>query len=57
MVSATPTPLLEIDTVTMSFGGLTALNAVDFKINSGEILGLIGPNGAGKTTCFNVMTG
>ena len=49
--------LLEIDHVTMQFGGLTALNDVDFQIRSGEILGLIGPNGAGKTTCFNVMTG
>ena len=50
-------PLLEIDHVTMQFGGLTALNDVDFSIRPGEILGLIGPNGAGKTTCFNVMTG
>jgi branched-chain amino acid transport system ATP-binding protein len=50
-------PLLEISTVTMQFGGLMALNAVDFAIFRGEILGLIGPNGAGKTTCFNVMTG
>jgi branched-chain amino acid transport system ATP-binding protein len=50
-------PLLEISIVTMQFGGLTALNAVDFAIYPGEILGLIGPNGAGKTTCFNVMTG
>ena len=49
--------LLSIDHVTMQFGGLTALNDVDFSINTGEILGLIGPNGAGKTTCFNVMTG
>jgi branched-chain amino acid transport system ATP-binding protein len=51
------TPLLEIDNVTMQFGGLTALKEVDFSIATGEILGLIGPNGAGKTTCFNVMTG
>ncbi len=51
------TPLLHVENVTMRFGGLTALNAVDFSIAPGEILGLIGPNGAGKTTCFNVMTG
>jgi len=55
-VSATA-PLLEVDDVTMQFGGLVALGDVDFSIQPGEILGLIGPNGAGKTTCFNVMTG
>ncbi|MGD9961227.1 ABC transporter ATP-binding protein [Nocardioides sp.] len=49
--------VLEIDDVTLQFGGLTALDHVSFEIREGEILGLIGPNGAGKTTCFNVMTG
>ncbi|MEU6646020.1 ABC transporter ATP-binding protein [Saccharomonospora sp. NPDC046836] len=49
--------LLEIDNLTMRFGGLTALDSVSFKIQRGDILGLIGPNGAGKTTCFNAMTG
>ena len=51
------TPLLEVDDVTLRFGGVTALDGVSFTIRRGEILGLIGPNGAGKTTCFNVMTG
>jgi branched-chain amino acid transport system ATP-binding protein len=49
--------LLEVDDVTITFGGVTALDRVTFDIKEGEILGLIGPNGAGKTTCFNVMTG
>ena len=49
--------LLEVDHVTLRFGGVVALNDVDFQIRKGEILGLIGPNGAGKTTCFNAMTG
>jgi branched-chain amino acid transport system ATP-binding protein len=49
--------LLEVDHVTLKFGGVVALNDVHFDIRRGEILGLIGPNGAGKTTCFNAMTG
>src|SRR5687768_452458 len=49
--------LLEVDHVTLRFGGVVALNDVNFDIRRGEILGLIGPNGAGKTTCFNAMTG
>ncbi|WP_018349865.1 ABC transporter ATP-binding protein [Longispora albida] len=49
--------LLKVDNVTLRFGGVTALDGVDFEVRRGEILGLIGPNGAGKTTCFNVMTG
>ncbi|MFC4020192.1 ABC transporter ATP-binding protein [Micromonospora sp. GCM10011542] len=49
--------LLDVDQVTLRFGGVVALNDVSFSLYRGEILGLIGPNGAGKTTCFNVMTG
>ena len=50
-------PLLHLDQVTIRFGGLTAVNAVDFAVNEGELCGLIGPNGAGKTTVFNLITG
>jgi len=49
--------LLEVDHVTLAFGGVVALEDVTFNVYEGEILGLIGPNGAGKTTCFNVMSG
>jgi branched-chain amino acid transport system ATP-binding protein len=49
--------LLEVDDVTLRFGGVVALDRVSFTLYRGEILGLIGPNGAGKTTCFNAMTG
>jgi branched-chain amino acid transport system ATP-binding protein len=50
-------PLLEANQVTKTFGGLTAVNKVDFVIEAGMIAGLIGPNGAGKTTFFNNITG
>lgn len=49
--------LLEAQQVTKAFGGLTAVNKVDFVIEKGMIAGLIGPNGAGKTTFFNNITG
>jgi branched-chain amino acid transport system ATP-binding protein len=49
--------LLELKNATIKFGGITALNEVNFHVNKGEICALIGPNGAGKTTVFNVVTG
>ncbi|MDQ0924385.1 branched-chain amino acid transport system ATP-binding protein [Pseudarthrobacter sp. W1I19] len=49
--------IVEVQNLTIKFGGLVALDNISFTIKRGEILGLIGPNGAGKTTCFNAMTG
>jgi branched-chain amino acid transport system ATP-binding protein len=51
------TKVLELVDVTMQFGGVKALDNVNFHVNEGEICALIGPNGAGKTTVFNVVTG
>lgn len=49
--------LLEVDSVSKSFGGLVALESCSLSVQKGEIAGLIGPNGSGKTTMFNVITG
>jgi branched-chain amino acid transport system ATP-binding protein len=49
--------LLELENLTVYFGGLTAVNGVSLKIEEGQINALIGPNGAGKSTIFNVITG
>ncbi|MDS3862114.1 ABC transporter ATP-binding protein [Thermosynechococcaceae cyanobacterium BACA0444] len=50
-------PLLSLQHLSRTFGGLVAVNDVSCEIYRGEIFGLIGPNGAGKTTLFNIMTG
>jgi len=49
--------ILQLDKVTIRFGGLTAVSKVDLQISARELVGLIGPNGAGKTTVFNLVTG
>lgn len=49
--------LLACSGLTMRFGGLTALDALDITVGKGETIGLVGPNGSGKTTFFNVLTG
>ena len=49
--------LLQLDKVTIRFGGLTAVSELDLQIGGHELVGLIGPNGAGKTTVFNLITG
>jgi neutral amino acid transport system ATP-binding protein len=54
---AKPDPILTMDNVTRSFGGLTAVDVEHLEIQRGVITALIGPNGAGKTTLFNLLTG
>ena len=50
-------PVLELDQLSLSFGGLSALSGLDLRVSDREVVSVIGPNGAGKTTVFNVITG
>ncbi len=49
--------MLQLDALTVRFGGLTAVDAVTLTAEKHEVLGLVGPNGAGKTTLFNAVSG
>jgi branched-chain amino acid transport system ATP-binding protein len=49
--------MLKGENITKRFGGVTALSALDFQVDEGEIMGLIGPNGSGKTTLFGIISG
>lgn len=55
MTSATP--LLEVDALRVSYGGVTAVDGVSFEVMPGQVFGLIGPNGAGKTSMVDALTG
>ncbi|TCD16671.1 ABC transporter ATP-binding protein [Oricola cellulosilytica] len=49
-------PLLEFDNVTLSFGGLVAVDRLSFTVENGEVFAIVGPNGAGKSTAFNLIS-
>ncbi len=51
------TALIEAAGLTRRFGGIVAVNALDFRVDEGELVGMIGPNGSGKTTTINMLTG
>jgi ABC-type branched-subunit amino acid transport system ATPase component len=50
-------PLLQLDNISKSFGGLQCISHLDIDVREGEVVSVIGPNGAGKTTLFNLITG
>ncbi len=50
------TKILEVDDITLRFGGVTAINSVSFHVTDGELFSIIGPNGAGKTSIFNTLS-
>jgi ABC-type branched-subunit amino acid transport system ATPase component len=52
-----PEPVLDLSQLSLAFGGLAALSALDLQVGDREVVSLIGPNGAGKSTVFNVVTG
>lgn len=56
-LSASAPPILRVDTITLSFGGLMALAQVSFDLPQGSVTALIGPNGSGKTTMINIISG
>src|SRR3954466_13774509 len=55
--SASPTPIVEMSGISITFGGVEALDAVDFRLFPGEVHALMGENGAGKSTLMKVLTG
>ncbi len=57
MGAGASTPLLELDKLSLKFGGLSALTELDLQVAEREVVSVIGPNGAGKTSVFNVITG
>src|SRR5438552_6345799 len=64
VIAASPTdrgginfPVLRTEELSMRFGGLTALDEINFSVNREEVRAIIGPNGAGKSTFFNCLTG